>query len=94
VATPGASNLVAKVLSEDAGRAAVETILDEAREDVRRLLGGHRHLVEALRDALLEREELIGEEIGAALDAAARAHDAPVVDLRTLTDQGVPPVSR
>ena len=36
----------------------------------------HRHVVEALRDALLERHELVGAEI---LDVV----DAAVVDVRT-----------
>jgi len=36
-----------------------------------RLLSENRHLVEALRDALLEREELIGREITDVLEAAA-----------------------
>ena len=84
VSTPGSPNLTAKVLAEEAGRSAVEGILDGARDDVRRLLGDRRYLVEGLRDALLEREELIGEEIGATLEAAQQAHDAPVVDLRVV----------
>ena len=39
---------------------------------VRELLGRHRHLVAALRDALLDRHELIGSEITDVLEAAAR----------------------
>ncbi|MGH9094588.1 MAG: AAA family ATPase, partial [Acidimicrobiales bacterium] len=93
VSTPGSPNLVAKVLGEDAGRAAVETILDHARQDVRRLLGTHRYLVEGLRDALLEREELIGDEIGAVLEAARSRHDEGVVDLRADADEVTPDLS-
>ena len=37
------------------------------------LLAANRHLVEALRDALLEREELVGNEITDVLEAAAAA---------------------
>ncbi|MGI8535951.1 MAG: hypothetical protein ACR2K2_05525 [Mycobacteriales bacterium] len=52
------------------------------------LLGAHRHLVEALRDALLEREELVGKEI---TDVLERAAAAPlVVDLTE--PAGVPQV--
>ena len=68
---PGGANIVARVLSDDDGRQAVERILDAAADDVRRLLAGHRHLVEALRDALVERDELIGRQITDVLAAAA-----------------------
>ncbi|WP_447587545.1 hypothetical protein [Cellulomonas persica] len=37
---------------------------------MRRLLSRNRHLVEALRDALLERHELIGPEITDVLERA------------------------
>jgi ATP-dependent Zn protease len=80
VAAPGGANLVAKVIASDAGRAAVEEILDEAKATARRLLDANRHLVEALRDALLEREELVGDEI---LDVLREAEDAHLaIDLR------------
>ena len=36
------------------------------------MLGKHRHIVEALRDALLDREELIAEEILDVIHAAER----------------------
>ena len=82
VRTPGSPNIVAKVLSDETSRQKLDTILDAARADVRELLGQHRHLVEALRDALLEREELIGDEIDDCLRAADAAHRAGIVDLR------------
>jgi ATP-dependent Zn protease len=59
----GGSNLVAKVLSNDDGKDKVEGILFDAKTSVTAMLEDHRHIVEALRDALLERDELIGEEI-------------------------------
>ncbi|MGH9114218.1 MAG: AAA family ATPase [Acidimicrobiales bacterium] len=59
----GSSNLVAKVLSSDEGRAAVGELLEKARVEVASLVEGNRHVVEALRDALLERDELVGDEI-------------------------------
>ena len=62
VQTPGA-NLVSTVSSSDEGRAAMDEILNQARDDVRDMLKRHRPVVEALRDALLERDELIGEQI-------------------------------
>ena len=56
-------NVVAKVLSDPDGRARTDRLLKEAKHAVKEQLDLHRPLVEALRDALLEREELIGEEI-------------------------------
>ena len=67
-ATP--HDLVSAVLSDAQARAQLEAVLDDARSTVRRLLSRHRHLVEALRDALLERHELIGDEITDVLEAA------------------------
>jgi cell division protease FtsH len=77
------TNIVGRVLSDGAGRAAVERILQEQKAIVLDLLERNRHLVEALRDALLAREELIGPEITDVL-TAARAHppSAGVIDLR------------
>jgi ATP-dependent Zn protease len=59
----GGANLVAKVLSSDEGRDAVAALLARAQEEVTRLLDQNRHIVESLRDALLERDELVGDEI-------------------------------
>nr|WP_276612116.1 AAA family ATPase [Kineococcus vitellinus] len=82
-------NLVARVLGDAEGRRMVENLLGERKESVRELLGRHRHLVAALRDALLERHELIGSQITDVLEGARREHErggqeAPVrvVDLR------------
>ncbi|WP_432546816.1 AAA family ATPase [Kineococcus sp. SYSU DK004] len=82
-------NLVSRVLGDAEGRRLVEALLAEQKEAVRELLGRHRHLVAALRDALLERHELIGHEITDVLAAAAHepAADAAggperVLDLR------------
>jgi ATP-dependent Zn protease len=101
VRAPGGPNLVAKVLSDDACRAEVDSILNAARDDVRSLLAARPHVVAALRDALLERDELIGPEIVAVLEAAeavppgggprpAPAHPL-VVDLRDNEFKPVPP---
>ena len=62
-AVSGAGNVVAKVLANDAARKSVEQILDDAKAVAAGLLHDHAHVLEALRDALLEREELVGEEI-------------------------------
>lgn len=57
------SGIVGKVLADDDSRRTVERILDGAKEEVRVLLDANRPLVAALRDALLERSELVGDEI-------------------------------
>ena len=71
------SNLVGRVLSDPAGRAAVESILSDQKQVARELLNANRHIVEALRDALIERHELVGRQIREVIDSAA-----PQVDLR------------
>ncbi len=71
------SNLVGRVLSDPAGRAAVEAILSDQKQVARELLNVNRHIVEALRDALIERHELVGRQIREVIDSAA-----PQVDLR------------
>ncbi len=92
----GGTNLTGRVLADGQGRAAVEDLLLDARQTVRDLLGTHRHLVEALRDALLDRYELIGHEITDVLRAAEAAAAAvtlattePTGELIDLTDHGV-----
>ncbi|MCU1432422.1 MAG: ATPase central domain protein [Actinotalea sp.] len=67
-------DLVSSVLGDKAARAQLEGVLEESRDRVRWLLAQNRHLVEALRDALLERHELIGEQITDVLVAAVEAH--------------------
>ena len=60
---PISEGLVKKVLGDDVMRKAVEAILEKAKAEVRTLVDAHRHLVESLRDELLAREELVGDEI-------------------------------
>ncbi len=63
-------DLVSAVIADTAARAQLEEVLDSARAAVRRLLASNRDLVEALRDALLDRHELVGEEITSVLEKA------------------------
>ncbi len=67
---PYAMGIVGKVLSNEDARESVERILDQSKQEVRRLLDENRHLVIALRDALLEHDELVGDEILDVLRAA------------------------
>jgi len=72
-AGPISQGIVGKVLGNEDARAAVEKLLAQAKADVQLLLDHHRHLVIALRDELLERSELVGDEIVAVLrEAEAR----------------------
>ena len=72
VVAPGA-NLVARVSATDEGRAAVASLLEGARSGVRELLAANQSLVVALRDALLERDELVGQEIADVISSATAA---------------------
>jgi cell division protease FtsH len=67
VSGPAGANIVAKVLSDESGRAALERILNTSKTAVTTMLDSHRPIVEALRDALLERDELVGDEIEAVI---------------------------
>jgi ATP-dependent Zn protease len=77
------TNIVGRVLGDTEGRQTVERLLGEQKSSVMGLLTENRHLVEALRDALLERSELIGHEITDVLEAASTS---PVIDLREPAD--------
>jgi ATP-dependent Zn protease len=84
------TNIVGRVLADPKGRAQVEELLQEQKHVIRGIIESNMHLVAALRDALLEREELIGPEITDILERA-KADGGPdhVIDLRepTLTAQ-------
>jgi ATP-dependent Zn protease len=73
------TNIVGRVLADDRGRDAVEALLQAQKVEAMRLLEEHRHLVEALRDALLDRHELVGTEITDVLEQAAARPN--VIDL-------------
>lgn len=77
VEAPTAGNVVAKVLASDRERQQVEDMLEQARSNVRKMLEEHRNVVEALRDALLERDELVGQEILDVITGAASTVEAP-----------------
>lgn len=62
-AAQGSTTLVGQVISDSTSRAAVEQLLIEQKEVAREVLREHRDKVMALRDALLERHELVGSEI-------------------------------
>lgn len=77
------TNIVGRVLGDSEGRGRVEELLQRQKVVVRGLLEGNQHLVAALRDALLERHELIGSEITDILErAAAEGPQTALIDLR------------
>jgi ATP-dependent Zn protease len=76
---PVATGLVAKVLADEKGRAAVEARLDLAREAATAILRANRHLLDALAAALLERDELVGDEIIEVLRTARQAGPDEVI---------------
>jgi ATP-dependent Zn protease len=81
------TNIVGRVLGDAEGRARVEELLQRQKVVVRGLLDNNLHLVAALRDALMERHELIGTEITDVLESATRdggGGDTPTatIDLR------------
>ena len=57
------SNLVGKVLGTPETKQRVEDILEAQRERVREVLAENRDVHGALRDALMERDELVRDEI-------------------------------
>ena len=66
--------------SPAAAVASLETLLDEQKQVVQALLSSNRHIIEALRDALLEREELVDREIIEVIEAAQGVGE--LVDIR------------
>jgi len=59
----GETDPIGVVLSDAERRKEIDAILNDCRDSVRNLLLKKRHVVEGVRDALLEREELVGDEI-------------------------------
>jgi ATP-dependent Zn protease len=72
----GSKNLVGKVLSDGDGKQRTEDILAEQKVRVTSLLEENRDVVASLRDALLERDELVGDEILSVIERAISARAA------------------
>ncbi len=77
---PLGGNLAAKVLADKVARESVDRLLADQKAVVTRLLLQNRAVLEALRDALMERGELIGSEILQVIEDPA--WHPLVVDLR------------
>ncbi|NNC75914.1 MAG: hypothetical protein HKN93_10450, partial [Acidimicrobiia bacterium] len=78
-------NLTARILADKTARENVNTLLNDAKHEVTRLLTDHRHIVVALRDALIEHEEILENQILETIrlaEAQALADSKVVVDIR------------
>jgi cell division protease FtsH len=73
-------NLVGKVLGDGEAKARVEVLLQEQKSRARRVLAENRDIVMALRDALIERDELVGEEITDVIRVALARRPAPAAE--------------
>jgi len=71
----GSGNTVAKVLSNEESRSEVEALLARIKHEVTVLLRENKDLIESLRDALLVREELLGDEINDVLAEGYRKRE-------------------
>ena len=72
------NDLVAKTLRDSTARPEVERVLAVGKARAKALVDANRHILHALRDALLDRDELIGDEI----TEVAQSAGAPVLDVQ------------
>jgi ATP-dependent Zn protease len=86
-------SVAARVMASDEGRQEVEELLRRAKTDASDMLKETSHIVEALRDALLERNELVGDEIR---DVIVGAGLGAVIEQTTAVRRptSAPPASR
>jgi cell division protease FtsH len=69
-------SLIEKVLGDTAARAELDALLISSRDAARQIVTDHGDVVESLRDALLERDELVGHEINDVIEASLRVASA------------------
>ncbi len=73
--------LVEKVLADREARAELDALLDSSRAAARLIVVAHGAVVEALRDALLQRDELVGPEITAVITGCLEELNPPRVSM-------------
>jgi ATP-dependent Zn protease len=83
-------NLVGKVLADGEAKARVEVLLQDQKARVRRVLDENRDVVAALRDALIERDELVGDQITDVIRAALARRPADQDRVIDLSDEPAP----
>jgi cell division protease FtsH len=64
------TNLVGKVMADGDAKREAQAILVTQKERVLEVLGHNRDILESLRDALVERDELVGDEITDVINGA------------------------
>jgi ATP-dependent Zn protease len=69
IAAGSPGNIVDKVLNDSALRAELDTLLSDAKVQAQNILLAHLDQVECLRNALLERQQLLSQEIYALLES-------------------------
>jgi ATP-dependent Zn protease len=72
-------NLVDKVLGDKDARGELDTLLMGSCDAAKAIVEAHPEVVEALRDALLEHDELVGSEITDVIEAALQGPPEPTV---------------
>ncbi len=77
-------NLVDKVLGDRAARAELDALLMGSCDSAKAIVDAHPEVVEALRDALLERDELVGSEITDVIEATLEELEA--LEVRTIAE--------
>ena len=79
-----AGNLVDKVLGDKDARAELDALLMGSCDAAKAIVVEHGEVVEALRDALLDRDELVGSEITTVIESALRVEDrrSAIAELR------------
>ena len=75
-AVPGAGNIVAKVAADEKSRDAAELILNAAEREARAVVDANRQALGAIADALMDQDELSGDEVRVIV---ARHRSAPEV---------------
>ena len=85
-------SLVDKVLGDKDARAELDVLLMGSCDVAKEIVTTHTEVVEALRDALLERDELVGSEITAVIEAALQ--DVPDVEVLPALHRQVAAMSR
>jgi ATP-dependent Zn protease len=85
-------NLVDKVLGDKDARIELDTLLMGSCDVAKEIVTTHPEVVEALRDALLEHDELVGSEITDVIEAALK--DGPEVEVLPALHRQVAVMSR
>ncbi len=83
-----AGGLVDKVLGDKDARAELDELLMGSCDAAKAIVSTHPEVVEALRDALLERDELVGSEITDVIEAALK-EPGVIAELRPPATRGI-----